>query len=110
MKTIVTLKLFSTFLGWIPMKSSYTDSDSFSKDLPQTYSSLISKVKNGLDSNGHAGSIEIDRKNAKSNLNAIAAAANDWIVGGVNGHVRQKLGIARKDGRKGRINIKASVT
>lgn len=81
MKTIVTLKLFSTFLGWVPMKSSYSDSDSFSKDLPQTYSSLISKVKNALDSNGHAGSVENDRKNAKLNLNAIAAAANDWIVG-----------------------------
>lgn len=40
----------------------------------------------------------------------VERVANDWIVGGVNGHVRQKLGIARKDGRKGRINIKASVT
>ena len=71
MKTIVTLKLFSTLLGWIPMKSSYSDSDSFSKDVPQTYLSLVSNKIDG-DSEGLVQAIENDKKNAKMNLNAIA--------------------------------------
>ena len=80
MKTIVTLKLFSTLLGWIPMKFSYSDSDSFSKDIPQTYLSLVSNKIDG-DSKGLNGTIENDKKNAKLNLNAIAAGTNDWIIG-----------------------------
>ena len=40
----------------------------------------------------------------------VERVTDDWIVGGVNGHPSQKLGIARKNGRKGRINIQASVS
>ena len=40
----------------------------------------------------------------------VERVANDWIVGGVNGHTRQQLGVAGKDGRKGRIDIETGVT
>ncbi len=40
----------------------------------------------------------------------VQRVANDWIVGGVNCHARQKLGIARKDWSKGRVHIETGVT
>ncbi len=40
----------------------------------------------------------------------VQRVANDWIVGSVNCHARQKLGVARKDGSKGRVHIETGAT
>mmetsp|Transcript_274 Transcript_274/g.332 ORF Transcript_274/g.332 Transcript_274/m.332 type:complete len:2038 (+) Transcript_274:135-6248(+) len=77
MKTIVTLKLFSTILSWIPLKHSYNEKDS-SYETP-SYVSLVN-AEGPLSGKDEFDMMAI-RKEAGESLGALGRYLDEWTVG-----------------------------